>query len=45
MARRLGAEKQGETDLFGHAADIWVTSRDKWHSAPAPQIEADDRLH
>jgi RimJ/RimL family protein N-acetyltransferase len=30
VARRLGAEKQGETDLFGHVADVWVTSRDKW---------------
>jgi RimJ/RimL family protein N-acetyltransferase len=30
VARRLGAEKGGEYDLFGHAADIWVTSRDRW---------------
>jgi hypothetical protein len=45
VARRLGAEKQGETDLFGHAADIWVASRDKWRIPPALQIEADDRLH
>src|SRR5580700_8075626 len=30
VARRLGAEKQGETiDLFGHVADVWVTPRDK----------------
>jgi len=32
VARRLGAEKQGEMDLFGHAADVWVTRRDKWKS-------------
>ena len=30
VARRLGAEKQGEIDLFGHAADVWVTRRDRW---------------
>lgn len=30
VARRLGAEKQDEFDLFGHPADIWVTYRDKW---------------
>jgi RimJ/RimL family protein N-acetyltransferase len=36
VARRLGAEKQGETDLFGHVADVWVTSRDKWLAAKAP---------
>ena len=35
VARRLGAEKQVETDLFGHAADVWVTSRDKWRIPPA----------
>jgi RimJ/RimL family protein N-acetyltransferase len=33
LARRLGAEKGRETDLFGHVADIWVTSRDKWQRA------------
>jgi RimJ/RimL family protein N-acetyltransferase len=27
VARRLGAEKQNEIDLFGHVADVWVTSR------------------
>jgi len=32
VARRLGAEKGREFDLFGHAADIWVTSRDKWQA-------------
>src|SRR6202790_4353753 len=30
VARRLGAEKQREIDLFGHLADIWVTKRDRW---------------
>jgi RimJ/RimL family protein N-acetyltransferase len=30
VARRLGAEKGREIDLFGHAADVWVTRRDKW---------------
>ena len=30
VARRLGAERQGETDLFGHAADVWVTRREAW---------------
>jgi RimJ/RimL family protein N-acetyltransferase len=33
VARRLGAEKQGEYELFGHPADIWVTRRERW-SAP-----------
>jgi len=36
VARRLGAEKGREFDLFGHAADIWVTSRGKWRSAKDP---------
>ena len=35
VARRLGAEKRDEIDLFGHVADVWVTSRDKWQAAPA----------
>jgi len=30
VARRLGAEKGSEIDLFGHAADVWVTRRDRW---------------
>jgi len=30
VARRLGAEKGREIDLFGHAADVWVTRRDRW---------------
>jgi hypothetical protein len=28
VARRLGASKQHEIDLFGDVADVWVTSRD-----------------
>jgi RimJ/RimL family protein N-acetyltransferase len=31
VARRLGAVIEGEVDLFGHVADVWVTSRDTWH--------------
>jgi RimJ/RimL family protein N-acetyltransferase len=30
VARRLGAEKGPEIDLFGHLADVWVTRRDAW---------------
>jgi RimJ/RimL family protein N-acetyltransferase len=30
VARRLGASKDGVTDLFGHVADIWVTTRASW---------------
>ena len=30
VARRLGAGKEHEFDLFGHVADVWVTSRDRW---------------
>ena len=30
VARRLGASKDGEIELFGHASDLWVTSRNKW---------------
>jgi RimJ/RimL family protein N-acetyltransferase len=33
VARRLGAEKQKEIELFGHAADIWVTTREGWTAA------------
>jgi len=36
VARRLGAEKQREIDLFGHVADLWVTERSRWQSPPAP---------
>jgi RimJ/RimL family protein N-acetyltransferase len=34
VARRLGAEKGREIDLFGHVADVWVTLRSRWQSAP-----------
>jgi RimJ/RimL family protein N-acetyltransferase len=30
VARRLGAEKGREMDLFGHVADVWVTRREAW---------------
>jgi RimJ/RimL family protein N-acetyltransferase len=30
VARRLGAERQREAELFGHVADVWVTWRNKW---------------
>jgi RimJ/RimL family protein N-acetyltransferase len=30
VARRLGARKDHEIDLFGHVADLWVTARDQW---------------
>jgi len=30
VARRLGARKGREIDLFGQAADVWVTSRESW---------------
>ncbi len=30
VARRLGARKDRAIDLFGKAADIWVTSRASW---------------
>jgi RimJ/RimL family protein N-acetyltransferase len=30
VAGRLGAEKGQQFDLFGHAADVWVTHRDSW---------------
>jgi RimJ/RimL family protein N-acetyltransferase len=30
VARRLGAKKEHEFDLFGHRADAWVTRRDAW---------------
>lgn len=30
VARRLGARKGRQMDLFGHATDIWVTDRGKW---------------
>jgi RimJ/RimL family protein N-acetyltransferase len=33
VALRLGAEKGREFDLFGHVADIWVTSKQNWQSS------------
>jgi hypothetical protein len=30
VARRLGAEKQREIELFGHVANMWVTTRGAW---------------
>jgi RimJ/RimL family protein N-acetyltransferase len=30
VAKRLGAEKQREIELFGHVADLWVTTRSRW---------------
>ena len=34
VARRLGAKKGHQFDLFGHVADIWVTRRDHWTARP-----------
>lgn len=31
VARRLGAEIDGKTELIGHVADIWVTRRSAWN--------------
>ena len=36
VARRLGASVEGEFDLFGHVADVWVTRRDAWRARPKP---------
>jgi len=33
VARRLGARKDREIDLFGHVADVWVTQRAPWMAA------------
>lgn len=30
VARRLGAEKAREIELFGHVADMWITRRGRW---------------
>jgi RimJ/RimL family protein N-acetyltransferase len=30
VARRLGAVRGREIELFGHAADMWVTTREAW---------------
>lgn len=34
VARRLGAEKGREIDLFGHLGDVWVTRFDAWSAQP-----------
>jgi hypothetical protein len=34
VARRLGAQKDREIELFGHVADLWVTPRDAWTAQP-----------
>ena len=36
VARRLGANIEGEFDLFGHVADIWATRREAWTEQPKP---------
>ena len=36
VARRLGANIEGELDLFGHVADIWATRRETWTEQPKP---------
>lgn len=33
VARRIGAEKRREIELFGHTADLWVTTRSHWIAA------------
>lgn len=35
VARRLGASKGREVELFGHVADVWVTRRDAWKASSA----------
>jgi RimJ/RimL family protein N-acetyltransferase len=37
VARRLGAVKDREGELFGKPADIWVTSRGSWQATRAGQ--------
>jgi RimJ/RimL family protein N-acetyltransferase len=44
VARRLGARKDGEFDLFGHVADVWVTHRNTWKGQSA-KIERAGDLH
>jgi RimJ/RimL family protein N-acetyltransferase len=38
VARRLGAVIEGETDLFGHVANLWVTSRDAWQGGQSQRV-------
>jgi RimJ/RimL family protein N-acetyltransferase len=40
VARKLGAEKQGQIDLFGHDADVWVTTRDRWTARCDASLES-----
>jgi RimJ/RimL family protein N-acetyltransferase len=35
VARRLGAERGSQIDLFGHVADVWITRRDGWMAQSA----------
>jgi len=35
VARRLGAVTGKEIELFGHIADMWVTTREAWTARPA----------
>ena len=45
VARRHGAEKGRQFDLFGHVADVWVTRRGKWpERAASSKLETDRRL-
>jgi len=30
VARRLGARPERDIELFGHAAELWVTRREAW---------------
>jgi len=36
VARRLGSSIEGEFDLFGQVADVWVTRREAWMARPKP---------
>ena len=35
VARRLGAVIAKEIELFGHIADMWVTTREGWTARPS----------
>jgi len=41
--RRLGADKRGQAEVFGHVVDVWVTGRGAKQAAL--EIEAADDLH
>jgi RimJ/RimL family protein N-acetyltransferase len=32
VARRLGADKHGQAEVFGHVVDVWVTGRSIWQA-------------